>query len=113
MSELAISTYKHTTRLRSARLVGLDLGNFYCSLNEPHKAVVFFIDLLREFKTENWNCLVSQTLLELANCYRKMDDRLRYAFVFSLIKNGLLNEHVTNLILAIQKLVRQLHVVLI
>ncbi|EDV48965.1 trafficking protein particle complex subunit 10 isoform X2 [Drosophila erecta] len=78
LAELAISTYKHVTRLRSARLVGLDLGNFYCSLNEPHKAVGFFTDLLRELKAENWHMLSSQTLLELANCYRKMGDSLAY-----------------------------------
>ncbi|XP_054740507.1 trafficking protein particle complex subunit 10 [Anastrepha obliqua] len=78
LAELAISTYKHVSRLRSARLVGLDLGNFYCALNEPHKAVGFFTDLLRELKAENWHVLSSQTLLELANCYRKMGDSLAY-----------------------------------
>uniref|UniRef100_A0A6P4EKL3 Trafficking protein particle complex subunit 10 isoform X1 n=1 Tax=Drosophila rhopaloa TaxID=1041015 RepID=A0A6P4EKL3_DRORH len=78
LAELAISTYKHVARLRSARLVGLDLGNFYCALNEPHKAVGFFTDLLRELKAENWHMLSSQTLLELANCYRKMGDSLAY-----------------------------------
>lgn len=78
LSELAISTYKHVSRLRSARLVGLDLGNFYCNLSEPNKAVTFFTDLMRELKAENWNYLASQTLLELANCYRKMDDMTAY-----------------------------------
>lgn len=78
LSELAISTYKHVSRLRSARLVGLDLGNFYCALNEPHKAIVFFTDLLRGLKAENWSYLASQTLLELASCYRKLDDHLAY-----------------------------------
>lgn len=81
LSELAISTYKHVSRLRSARLVGMDLGNFYCALNEPHKAIVFFTDLLRELKTEKWGALASQTLLELANCYKKMDDSLSYTKV--------------------------------
>jgi trafficking protein particle complex subunit 10 len=81
LSELAISTYKHVSRLRSARLVGLDLGNFYCALNEPQKAIVFFNDLLRELKTEKWTALASQTLLELANCYKKMDDKLSYTKV--------------------------------
>lgn len=85
LCELAISTYKHVSRLRSARLVGLDLGNFYCALNEPNKAVVFFTDLLRELKSENWNHLASQTLLELASCYRKMDDLLAYTKTCSTI----------------------------
>lgn len=74
LSELAISICKHVARLRSARLVGLDLGNFYCNLLQPNKAVTFFTDLMRELRAENWNYLASQTLLELANCYRKMDD---------------------------------------
>lgn len=78
LAELAISTYKHVSRLRSARLVGLDLGNFYCTLNEPHKAIVFFTDLLRELRGESWNYLASQTLLELASCYKKMDDHVNY-----------------------------------
>lgn len=78
LAELAISTYKHVSRLRFARLVGLDLGLFYCSRNEPHKAVGFFSDLLRELKAENWPILYSQTLLKLADCYRKMGDSLSY-----------------------------------
>lgn len=78
LSELAISTYKHVSRLRSARLVGLDLGNFYCNLSEPQKAVSFFVDLMRELKSENWNFLASQTLLELASCYSKMGDVVAY-----------------------------------
>lgn len=78
LSELAISTYKHVSRLRSARLVGLDLGNFYCNLSEPNKAVTFFTDLMRELKSENWDYLASQTLLELANCYRKMNHLTAY-----------------------------------
>lgn len=84
-SELAISTYKHVSRLRSARLVGLDLGNFYCNLSEPNKAVTFFTDLMRELKAENWNYLASQTLLELANCYRKMDDMTAYTKICAAI----------------------------
>lgn len=78
LCELAISTYKHVSRLRSARFVGKDLANFYCALNEPQKAIVFFLDLLRELKSERWNSLASQTLLELANCYKKLNDSLSY-----------------------------------
>ncbi|EDS30577.1 transmembrane protein 1/tmem1b [Culex quinquefasciatus] len=85
LSELAISTYKHVSRLRSARLVGLDLGNFYITLNEPQKAVVFFTDLLRELKTESWHYLASQTLLELASCYQKMEDSVNYTKTCSAI----------------------------
>lgn len=78
LCELAISTYKHISRLRSARLVGLDLGNFYCALNEPQQAIVFFNDQMRELKSEQWNFLASQSLLELASCYKKMGNLLNY-----------------------------------
>lgn len=78
LSELAISTYKHVARLRSARLVGLDLGRYYCALGEPQKAVVFFADLVRELKTERWSLLFSETLLQLAGCYRQMADFVAY-----------------------------------
>ncbi|XP_058451471.1 trafficking protein particle complex subunit 10 [Malaya genurostris] len=89
LSELAISTYKHVSRLRSARLVGFDLGSFYITLNEPQKAVGFFTDLLRELKNENWDYLASQTLLALACCYQKMDDSVNYTKTCSAISCSL------------------------
>lgn len=79
LSELSISTYKHVSRLRFARLVGLDLGDFYMSLNEPQKAVVFYTDILRELKLENWGFLLGKVLLKLVVCYKKMDDKVNYA----------------------------------
>lgn len=36
------------------------------------------MDLLRELKAERWNVLVSQTLLELASCFKKLNDDLSY-----------------------------------
>lgn len=75
---MTISTYKHVSRLRFARLVGFELGKFYCSMGEPHKAIGFFTDLLRELKTENWNFLASQILLESTNCYKAMNDMISY-----------------------------------
>lgn len=78
LCELTISTYKHVSRLRFARLVGFELGKFYCSMDMPHKAISFFTDLLRELKTENWNFLASQILLESAKCYESMGDMISY-----------------------------------
>lgn len=78
LCELAISTYKHISRLRSARLVGMHLGHLYFSLNEPQQAIVFFNDQMRELRAEQWNFLASQSLLELASCYKKMDNVLGY-----------------------------------
>lgn len=79
LSELSISTYKHVSRLRFARLVGLDLGDFYMSLNEPQKAVVFYTDILRDLKVENWSFLAGNILLKLVSCYKKIGDQVNYA----------------------------------
>uniref|UniRef100_A0A182T8Z2 Trafficking protein particle complex subunit 11 domain-containing protein n=1 Tax=Anopheles maculatus TaxID=74869 RepID=A0A182T8Z2_9DIPT len=53
--------------------------------NEPQKAVNFFTDVLRELKSENWHYLASQTLLDLASCYRKMEDNVNYTKTCSTI----------------------------
>lgn len=78
LSELAISTFKHVSRLRFARLVGYDLGDFYTSLNELQKAVVFYTDILRDLKLESWSFLSGQVLLKLAGCYKKLKDQQNF-----------------------------------
>ncbi len=45
LSELAISTYKHIGRIRSARFVGVDLGRFYLELNQVRLST-YFVDRL-------------------------------------------------------------------
>ena len=42
MSELAISTYKHIGRIRSARLIGKDMAAFYLDLGHVQRAAVFW-----------------------------------------------------------------------
>ena len=52
LSELAMGTFKHCGRLRSARLIGRDLSRFYIQLGQPHKSVNFLVDLLRGYHEE-------------------------------------------------------------
>ena len=52
LSELAMGTFKHCGRLRSARLIGRDLSRFYIQLGQPHKAINFLVDLLRGYHDE-------------------------------------------------------------
>ena len=42
LSELAISTYKHIGRIRSARYIGIDLAKFYLSLGQVWTFLSFF-----------------------------------------------------------------------
>ena len=74
LSESAISTYKHIGRLRSARMVGLDLANFYLELGHVQMAVTFLVDALKTFRIDSWNSLQLDTLMQVANCYESLDD---------------------------------------
>lgn len=72
-----MGTYKHIGRIRSARMIGRDLAEFYLQLGEMQKAAVFLADALKTFEEENWGHLAMQTHLELADCYREMNDKER------------------------------------
>ncbi|XP_050448380.1 trafficking protein particle complex subunit 10 [Cataglyphis hispanica] len=77
-AELAMGTYKHVGRIRSARLIGKELARFYSELGENQKAVAFLSDALKTYADEGWSHLAAQTQLELAECYKRMDDVEKY-----------------------------------
>merc|ERR1719392_283381 len=79
MCEIAISSFKHIGRIRSARLVGRDLASFYIQMGEHVKAATFLVEALKTFQQEKWLKLSLQTMLDLANCYSSMKDNERYA----------------------------------
>ncbi|CAH2005901.1 unnamed protein product [Acanthoscelides obtectus] len=74
LTELSMCTYKHTGRLRSARLVGRQASSFYLLLGETQKAAAFLGDALRNFEADGWRELVAQAHIELAECYRRAGD---------------------------------------
>lgn len=78
LSELAMGTYKHIGRLRSARLVGRELASFYKLLGETNKAAAFLGDALKTFEQEGWRELAVQTHVELAACHLQANDIRRY-----------------------------------
>ncbi|XP_024942928.1 trafficking protein particle complex subunit 10 isoform X2 [Cephus cinctus] len=84
-AELAMGTYKHVGRIRSARLIGKELARFYSELGEFHKAVIFLSDALKTYTDEGWYHLAAQTQLELAQCYKRMDDVEKYVKVCAAI----------------------------
>ena len=79
MCEIAISSFKHIGRLRSARLVGRDLASFYIQMGEHVKAATFLVEALKTFQQEKWSLLSLQTMLDLVTCYTAMADRERLA----------------------------------
>ncbi|KAG1691507.1 Trafficking protein particle complex subunit 10 [Nymphon striatum] len=78
MSELAMGTYKHISRIKSARLIGIRLADFYMKLNEPHKACVFYADALKTYREENWLVLATKTQLQLVHAYELTKDVNKY-----------------------------------
>ncbi|XP_066584764.1 trafficking protein particle complex subunit 10 isoform X2 [Prorops nasuta] len=84
-AELAMGTYKHVNRIRSARLIGKELAHFYSELHENQKSVVFLSDALKMYSDEGWHHLVVQTQLELAGIHKKMDDINNYTIICTAI----------------------------
>ncbi|KAJ8930533.1 hypothetical protein NQ314_016646 [Rhamnusium bicolor] len=74
LAELAMGTYKHIGRLRSARLVGREVASFYMLLGETQKSAAFLGDALRTFEQDGWHELAAQTQIELAECFKKAKD---------------------------------------
>lgn len=74
LAESAISTYKHIGRIRSARMVGLELAKFYLEMGQVQKANNFLVDALKTFENEGWSLLKIQTLTDTAKCYEKLND---------------------------------------
>ncbi|KAL7300310.1 hypothetical protein TKK_0006940 [Trichogramma kaykai] len=89
-TELAMGTYKHVNRIRSARLIGKELSRFYNDLGEHQKAVAFLLDALQTYTAEGWSQLAAETQRELADCYKQMDDVERYAKVCAAIASSAL-----------------------
>ncbi|KAF7989459.1 hypothetical protein HCN44_008133 [Aphidius gifuensis] len=87
-AELAMGTYKHVGRIRSARFIGRELAKFYSDLGENQKAIAFLLDALNTYNDENWKDLAAQTRLELAECYKRMDDIERYTKICSAIASS-------------------------
>ncbi|KAG5877673.1 hypothetical protein JTB14_013918 [Gonioctena quinquepunctata] len=78
LAELAMGTYKHIGRLRSARLVGREVASFYMLLGETQKAAAFLTDCLKTFEQDGWHELAAQTHIELAECHKKAQDTKKF-----------------------------------
>ncbi|XP_037079407.1 trafficking protein particle complex subunit 10-like [Pollicipes pollicipes] len=85
LSELAMGTYKHMGRLRSARLVGRQLATFHLRLGQAAHAASLLTDALKTYQEEGWGQLTAQLLLQLAQCYQIMDDHQRYTQTCAMI----------------------------
>ncbi|XP_046398628.1 trafficking protein particle complex subunit 10 [Ischnura elegans] len=79
LAELAMGTFKHIKRIRSARSVGRDLAHFYLKMGQPSQSATFLADALDTFQMEGWILPKGKIAAELASCYRSAEDWGRYA----------------------------------
>ncbi|WAR06773.1 TPC10-like protein [Mya arenaria] len=72
-SELAMGTFKHIGRFRSARMIGKNLADFYMKLGEPQKAENFLLDAMSSYHKEGWKKLRDVSRLHLATCQLRVN----------------------------------------
>ncbi|GFN83211.1 trafficking protein particle complex subunit 10 [Plakobranchus ocellatus] len=78
MCEQAMGTYKYISRFRSARLIGMELAEFYMKVNKPDKAENFLLDSIRMYQQEGWHRLADGTMVKLAQCQQLLEDADKY-----------------------------------
>ncbi|RXN23007.1 trafficking particle complex subunit 10 [Labeo rohita] len=80
LSHAAMEMYKAIGRLRSARLVGKSLAEFYMRKGDPQSAEDFLLDSLKSYVSESWSLPLTHTRKQIAECQKqlqKMDEYLQ------------------------------------
>ncbi|XP_061917436.1 trafficking protein particle complex subunit 10 isoform X1 [Entelurus aequoreus] len=70
LSHAAMEMYRAIGRLRSARLVGKSLAEFYMRKEDPERAEVFLQEALKSYVSEGWSFPVTHTRKQLAECQK-------------------------------------------
>ncbi|ROI15598.1 Trafficking protein particle complex subunit 10 [Anabarilius grahami] len=77
LSHAAMEMYRAIGRLRSARLVGKSLAEFYMRKGDPQSAENFLLDSLKSYVSESWSLPLTHTRKQIAECQKqlqKMDE---------------------------------------
>ncbi|XP_071955676.1 trafficking protein particle complex subunit 10-like [Antedon mediterranea] len=78
LSEIAMGTFKHIGRQRSAKMMGKNLAAFYMKRGETAKAEGFLSDALKIYVKEGWKKIEVDTRKELATCQKSMGNTNKY-----------------------------------
>lgn len=70
LSHAATEMYRAIGRLRSARLVGKSLAEFYMRKGDPERAEAFLQEALKSYVTEGWSLPVTHTRKQIAECQK-------------------------------------------
>uniref|UniRef100_A0A672H9I4 Trafficking protein particle complex 10 n=1 Tax=Salarias fasciatus TaxID=181472 RepID=A0A672H9I4_SALFA len=70
LSHAAMEMYRAIGRLRSARLVGKSLAEFYMRKGDPERAEKFLQEALKSYVSEGWSLPVTHTRRQIAECQK-------------------------------------------
>uniref|UniRef100_A0A3Q2PJL2 Trafficking protein particle complex subunit 10 n=1 Tax=Fundulus heteroclitus TaxID=8078 RepID=A0A3Q2PJL2_FUNHE len=70
LSHAAMEMYQAIGRLRSARLVGKSLAEFYMAKGDPERAETFLQEALKSYVSEGWSLPVTHTRRQIAECQK-------------------------------------------
>uniref|UniRef100_A0A8C7EDZ2 Trafficking protein particle complex subunit 10 n=1 Tax=Nothoprocta perdicaria TaxID=30464 RepID=A0A8C7EDZ2_NOTPE len=85
LSHATIEMYTNIGRIRSAKLVGKDLAEFYMRKKSPQKAEVYLQGALKTYLAEGWALLVTHTRKQLAECQKQLGQIDNYLQTSSLL----------------------------
>ncbi|XP_074851443.1 trafficking protein particle complex subunit 10 isoform X2 [Carettochelys insculpta] len=85
LSHATIEMYTNIGRIRSAKLVGKDLAEFYMRKKSPQKAEVYLQGALKTYLAEGWALLITHTRKQLAECQKHLGQIENYLQTSSLL----------------------------
>ncbi|NXN56298.1 TPC10 protein, partial [Rynchops niger] len=85
LSHATIEMYTNIGRIRSAKLVGKDLAEFYMRKKGPQKAEVYLQGALKTYLAEGWALLVTHTRKQLVECQKHLGQIENYLQTSSLL----------------------------
>ncbi|XP_050792426.1 trafficking protein particle complex subunit 10 [Gopherus flavomarginatus] len=92
LSHATIEMYTNIGRIRSAKLVGKDLAEFYMRKKGPQKAEVYLQEALKTYLAEGWALLITHTRKQLAECQKHLGQIENYLQTSSLLAS---DDHLT------------------
>uniref|UniRef100_A0A8C0J097 Trafficking protein particle complex subunit 10 n=1 Tax=Chelonoidis abingdonii TaxID=106734 RepID=A0A8C0J097_CHEAB len=92
LSHATIEMYTNIGRIRSAKLVGKDLAEFYMRKKSPQKAEVYLQRALKTYLAEGWALLIMHTRKQLAECQKHLGQIENYLQTSSLLAS---DDHLT------------------
>lgn len=85
LSHATIEMYTSIGRMRSTRLVGKDLAEFYMRKKGPQKAEAYLQGALKTYLAEGWALLITHTRKQLAECQKQLGQTENYLQTSSLL----------------------------